>query len=417
MNYTQSMALVQLQSNNPKLSFILKKNPASGMNIMEHKSGHLFGWYSPSQDTYNVWFKDKLQANSYGEQDFNNTLQYSSPLFVLDAINNFFADNLKKTHEADTQDFTHTITVNLVAFAQSKILANFVSHFKDFKFSVTEIGHHKKISITTNKSIHELINLTAVLFALFELRKTDLYVDSSLLIKYLHCLNRINAPYFIRYLFKMYLLRNQNDFKESKEILEDNGKYQLTFGDNYLSRVRATESVIDFDLPVVDIGCGEGKFLKFLSPKVPKYLAVDKDLEVLKSAEAKIKRDELTNVVLFNDTASFDAEVNLLPKFTGILIEVIEHMPLESAKALMKKTLSYPGLNQLVVTTPNRDFNVHYLITEGFRHDDHHYELNEPEFQELIKSLTPPNFNVKFINIGDEINGIATTMGAVWEKK
>jgi 2-polyprenyl-3-methyl-5-hydroxy-6-metoxy-1,4-benzoquinol methylase len=411
------MALMQLTSNNPKLSFIIKKNPASGMNIMEHKSGHLFGWYSPNCQTYNVWFKDKLKANSYGDQDFNNTLQYSSPMFVLDGINNFFTENLKKHHEADTREFTNTLTVNLVAFAQTKILNNFIAHFTDYHFTVTEIGHCKKISITTNKSIHELINLTALLFALFELRKTDIYVDASLLQKYIHCLNRVNAPYFVRYLFKMYLLRNGNDFKEVQPILEDNGKYQLTFGDNYLARVRATESVINFDLPVVDIGCGEGKFLKFLSPKVPKYLAVDKDLEVLKSAEAKVKRDELTNVFLFSDTATFDQEVNLLPKFTGILIEVIEHMPLEAAKALMSKTLSYPGLNQLVVTTPNRDFNKHYLITNGFRHDDHHYELNEPEFKELINSLTPKEFQVKFINIGDQIEGIATTMAAIWEKK
>ena len=387
------------------------------MNIQEHKSGHLFGWYSPNQKIYNVWFKDKLQANSYGEQDFNNTLQYSSPMFVLDAINNFFSDNLKKTHEADTGEFTNSLTVNLVAYAQTKVVNNFIAHFTDYQFTVVEIGHCKKITISTNKSIHELINLTALLFALFELRKTDIYVDTSLLLKYIHCLNRVNAPYFVRYLFKMYLLRNRNDFKEVQPILEDNGKYQLTFGDNYLARVRATESVINFDLPVVDIGCGEGKFLKFLAPKVPKYLAVDKDLEVLKSAEARIKRDELTNVVLFNDTEAFDREVNLLPKFTGILIEVIEHMPLSSAKELMVKTLSYPGLNQLVVTTPNRDFNQHYLITEGFRHDDHHYELNEPEFHELIKSLTPPEFQVKFINIGDQINGIATTMGAIWERR
>lgn len=411
------MALMQLKSTNPKLSFILKKNPASGMNIIEHKSGHLFAWYNPSGDTYNIFFKDKLQANSYGDQDFNNTLQYSSPLFVLDAINNFLADNLKKEHEADTAGFTHSITVNLVAFAQSKVLQNFIQHFTDFQFEIVEVANCKKITITTRQPLHQLVNLTALLFALFELRKTDLYVDASLLVKYLNCLNRVNAPYFVRYLFKMYLLRNQKDFNEGKEILENGGNYQLTFGDNYLARVRAVESNINLTLPVVDIGCGEGKFLNFVSKKVPTYLGIDKDPSVLELAKNKIKKNELANVELFHDQNDLNQRVSQFPKFTALLVEVMEHMELTSAKQLISEVLQYPNLQTLFLTTPNRDFNKNYLISSGFRHDDHHYELNEGEFQELIKSLTPESFQVKFINIGDQVEGIATTLGAILEKK
>lgn len=410
------MALMQIKSSNPNLSFILKKNPSSGMMIVEHKSGHLFGWYSPSLTEYNVYFKDKLQANSYGDSDFNNTLQYSSPLFVLDSINQFFNENIKKLNDKDLEGFENSVTVNLSAYANQKILNNFISQFPDYQFAVEDIANCKKITITTKKTINELMNLTAVLFALFELRKTDLFVDASLLTKYLHCLNRINAPYFVRYLFKMYLLRNYRDFTECQDILENNKQFQLTFGDNYLSRVRATEAVLDLSLPIVDIGCGEGKFLNFLAPKVPQYLGIDKDLEVLKMAEHKVKKHELTNVELFSDNKAFQEKVLSIPKVNGILIEVIEHMPLESAKGLMKEVMQYPNLETLVITTPDRDFNKHYLIS-GFRHDDHHYELTMAEFQELIKSVTPVHFSVEFINIGDMIDGVSTTVGAVLRRK
>lgn len=405
------MAFLQVSSTNPQISFIWKKNPASGMNMMEHKSGHLCGWYSPNNQSYNVWFKDQVKANSYGDQDYNNTLQYSSPLFVLDALNLFFSENIKKTNDKDTDGFDNSVLINLVSYANNNLIQNFVKQFPDYKFEVEEVQSVKRITISTKKTMGELINLTAVLFALFELRKTDLYVDASLLTKYLHCLNRINAPYFVRYLFKMYLLRNMKDFNECKDILED-GKYNLSFGDNYLSRVQTTLKHIDTSLPVVDIGCGEGKFMNYIAPKVPTYLGFDKDLSVLDLAEQKIIKNQLSSAKVFQDELAFKTAVNGLVSYNALLIEVIEHMPIESAKKLISEVLSLPKAQTVVITTPDRNFNKHYLI-DGFRHDDHHYELTMMEFQTLINSLTPPSFKVNYINIGDSIDGVSTTVGAV----
>lgn len=409
------MAFLQVTSSNPQISFIWKKNPASGMNIIPHKSGHLCGWYSKDGQSYNVFFKDQVKANSYGDQDYNDTLQYSSPLFVLDALNLFFSENIKKVNDKDTLGFNHSVFVNLVSYANQNLINNFIKQFPDYVFEVEEIGHVKRIKISTQKTMGELINLTAVLFALFELRKTELYVDSSLLIKYLHCLNRINAPYFVRYLFKMYLLRNHKDFTECKGILE-NGQYELTFGDNYLSRVHTTLNHLDHALPVVDIGCGEGKFMNFIAPKVPAYLGFDKDLEVLKIAEQKILKNELSSAKVFKDESGFKNAIKELKNgFNGLLIEVIEHMPLDKAKELIIETATLPNLKKLIITTPDRDFNKNYLIS-GFRHDDHHYELTFSEFKDLINSLIPQGFNISYIQIGDKSQGVSTTVGAICER-
>ncbi len=46
------MAFMQIGSTNPKFSFILKKNPESGMIVRSVREGHLFGYYSGDNKTH-----------------------------------------------------------------------------------------------------------------------------------------------------------------------------------------------------------------------------------------------------------------------------------------------------------------------------------------------------------------------------
>jgi hypothetical protein len=48
---------MQIKSNNPNFSFIIRKNPSSGMIIEAVRKGYLFGWYT-GENTYNLYFKD-----------------------------------------------------------------------------------------------------------------------------------------------------------------------------------------------------------------------------------------------------------------------------------------------------------------------------------------------------------------------
>lgn len=61
------MAIVQLQSANPAFSFIIRKNPSSGMMLREIRKGIGHGWYSDS-NTYNVYFKDADNEVSYQKE-------------------------------------------------------------------------------------------------------------------------------------------------------------------------------------------------------------------------------------------------------------------------------------------------------------------------------------------------------------
>ena len=68
------MCIIILSSTNPKFSFILNKNPKSGMQIRTLRKGFAFGFYK-NDSNYLVYFKDKVGEMSYG-CDNNNHQQY-----------------------------------------------------------------------------------------------------------------------------------------------------------------------------------------------------------------------------------------------------------------------------------------------------------------------------------------------------
>ena len=114
------MAFLQIGSTNQKLSYILKKNPASGMLCRELKHGRLFGYYSDSSTVFNVFFKDADWDTSYKDHrddsfQYLNPSQYNAPEFVLDCISEFFAHIIKKNDEMDTEGFDNSITVNMIS--------------------------------------------------------------------------------------------------------------------------------------------------------------------------------------------------------------------------------------------------------------------------------------------------------------
>ena len=58
------MAIVQMKSTNPNYSFLLKKNPSTGMLLRSTRKGMAYGWYTDAL-TFNVYFKDADNQISY----------------------------------------------------------------------------------------------------------------------------------------------------------------------------------------------------------------------------------------------------------------------------------------------------------------------------------------------------------------
>ncbi len=75
-----------------------------------------------------------------------------------------------------------------------------------------------------------------------------------------------------------------------------------------------------------------------------------------------------------------------------VACEFIEHLPSpEDALRVYKLAKYYWGADHIVVTTPNRDYNVNipaeHLSEYGTREDDHYFEFTEKECVEFVKRL------------------------------
>jgi len=86
------MSIVQLKSNNEDFSFIIKKNPNSGLVAKDLKKGVVFGFFTKGdENSFNIYFKDGSDEVSFpqyeGESfEYLNTSRYNSASFVVNAI-------------------------------------------------------------------------------------------------------------------------------------------------------------------------------------------------------------------------------------------------------------------------------------------------------------------------------------------
>jgi 2-polyprenyl-3-methyl-5-hydroxy-6-metoxy-1,4-benzoquinol methylase len=216
--------------------------------------------------------------------------------------------------------------------------------------------------------------------------------------------------------------RNIEGFGVVKDELSKNKnkKIEMTFGDTWQARQMAIEERLEFKNDIVDVGCGEGKYItrfsKFMKGK--KYFAIDVDDEVRADAERRVKNKGLKDVKFYKSTLDFwssdDYEKNQTDRLDVICTEVIEHMPVEDAKVMMSDILSLP-IDTLIVTTPDVRFNVNYFM-EGMRHDDHDWEPTKLEFQQFMSECLgacSKEYTMEWFPIGDVVDGITPSQGII----
>ncbi|MDQ8737594.1 methyltransferase domain-containing protein [Paenibacillus sp. LHD-38] len=419
------MAIVQLKSTNPSFSFVIRKNPQSGMLLRAVRKGMAYGWYT-DEATFNVYFKDADNEVSYKQHredqfEYLNVSRYNTPLFVLGAINEFFASPLKAQHASDTEEYEHTFFINMIHIQLLRYIDFFGKHLTDYTFeAVHQANKSYSLTIKTRKSLYELMHVVNVL-CLFLSMFSDEYIDISddILIKYVKSIQIIDAPFYIRSLFSRNFLASRDRFKKYKEELEKTDRYsvQLAFGGTAQQRRSYIGSVLPFDKSIVDVGCGEGFYaIPFASKIEASYYAIDIEEPLLEIVHRKAKAKELDNIATFPSIDRF------LEAYNGeqvdvVLTEVIEHMSLDEAGALIRQICEQVDFDHFVLTTPNAEFNAYYELSD-FRHDDHKWELGRTAFQEwLLEEVKAQNVECAFVAIGDGVNDVQTTQGAILRKR
>lgn len=436
------MAFLQIKATNPNLSFLLRKNPASGLIAKEMRKGTIFGYYSDDGQTFNIYFKDAHNEISYPEykdQEFEyvNTTRYSSAQFVLNALSELCRDAFKKRDELKDPDevYTNILIINMVRLDNKRTITAFIKHFsRECDIAMEEVAYkYYKITLKTQKSLYYLLNLTNLLAVFTVIRNKTEYLpfDEPTVEKYFSALSVIDAPYFIRYHFKIELLRSYKLFQKYKPLLEKSDRYLITMvhGDTVKMRMDAIENEMTFSHNIVDIGCGEGSYVWAFTKKMLKtkrYHAIDINEDCRNSVARKVRLKELTNVQVLDSIDTFLSQELPNEKFDFILGEVIEHMSLEEATSLVNKCLTFDRCNSVILTTPNVDFNHLYFDQDDkdLRHPDHKFEFSADEFDEWVDSLsgseggTSNDYSVKRLKIGDRvINDIPITLGVVFTRR
>lgn len=431
--------ILKIKSDNDRLLDILYKNPNTdnGLYFKPLKNGQIVG-NAVNKNYYEVIFQDTKYSYMPEEANQIDYQSYCTPLVVLHICNELFGHIFKSKDEFLSKDIqwlgitqgeadTENCTIEIPSFyIDSNWYRN--GRFLPSKyFEGVEVEQQSsrifRLTISA-KSIFEAFNLLA-LVALFTHVTNDYgmftYIDDSLAQKYGRILTNIdNVPYFVFYLFIMKAVKSERQFNELKPVFENYlAKYgleaDLVLQGTYLQRIHFITNLLEQDIPILDIGCGEFTYYKKMMNKEfsSVYYAVDHDEKFERLAENISRRYDEDNLIFMKSLEEFDSKdcVNIL------LTEVIEHNPIDKAKGLIRKALSY-NFNKLIITTPNAEFNQFYNMDSEMRHDDHDFEPTRQEFFDLITECAKgKDINIEFFQLGDSLNGVQPTQGCVITKK
>lgn len=431
--------IVNISSGNGHLLDILNKNPNtdSGLYFKPLKNGIVVGnAISPYQ--YDVFFQDG--GHSYTEEK-NNQLDFQSlcnPLILLHISTELFGHLLKEKNvyaaqelkwldttrgALDTMDCTIVVPVFYIDsnwYRDGTFLLS--KYFKEIALTY-KVGHNFELKIH-GKTIFEavnLLNLVALFTHLTNVNGLFTYIDDSFATKYVRVLTNLDGvPYFVLYLFIKRAVKNNAQFELIKPLLEnylgkDGIVAHLTNEDTQLSRIGFITEKIGLGLPVLDIGCGEFAYYKKLMNKGFQldYYAVDQDENLKRLGENIMDRLDADNLCFYTDVN----EVPKASKVNIIMSEVIEHNEPEEARQLVCAALQF-DFDKMLISTPNAEFNKFYF-DKGFRHDDHHFEFTQKDFQDFVKECigNRNDIQVSYEQVGDELNTLKPTQIAIIKKK
>ncbi len=162
---------------------------------------------------------------------------------------------------------------------------------------------------------------------------------------------------------------------------------------------------------IIDFGCGEGKLLRLLL-KERQFLQItgmDVSIRSLEIAARRLHLDTLApaqrgRIELLHGSLMYRDK-----RFEGYdaatLVEVIEHFDQARLTAFERVVFEFARPRTVVVTTPNREYNVVWENLRGgaLRHRDHRFEWTRGEFQTWSATIARRfDYSVRFLPVGPQ---------------
>lgn len=175
---------------------------------------------------------------------------------------------------------------------------------------------------------------------------------------------------------------------------------------------------------VLDLGCGEGRLLEMLlaDRQFSEVVGMDVSLVSLDRAKRRLKLERLAPTVAERMTLLHGSLVYRDRRLEGYdaaaVVEVIEHLDAPRLAAFERSAFGFAKPGTVVVTTPNREYNVLFTGMKGLRHGDHRFEWTRSEFAvwcERVGEAFGYSFAISGVGPEDETHGAPSQM-AVFRK-
>jgi 3' terminal RNA ribose 2'-O-methyltransferase Hen1 len=172
---------------------------------------------------------------------------------------------------------------------------------------------------------------------------------------------------------------------------------------------------------VLDLGCGEGKLMRRLlrEAQFQRVVGVDVSWAALQWAARKLHLDRLpadrrARIELLQGSLTY-RDSRLAGYDAAAVVEVVEHIAPERLQAFERTIFEFARPGTVVLTTPNREYNVRFPNLAGgrLRHRDHRFEWPRDAFQSWGRSVGDRfGYQVRFRSIGaiDDQVGSPTQM-------
>lgn len=423
------MALITIFSTNPKLSYVLSKNPETIRQNKEPfkrelRKGKVLGWFDDFQfgplsktfkdGTFRLLFLDSNTQSSFAkgvkeEFEYLDKTRYANPYAIIMMISTALATASNQQAEDDKSDFMTYVSFTINA--PSGLLEQ-LSRTCNVQYESLDRYNHK-VSVAAD-TVFEALNLAQMICITAALSDWDfdIRLNRSGIEKYLKIMNKANAPYIARYIFKSKAITTREMFPQLKQLLDDKD-FNFAFGNTQVQRLDAIKQALLTSYKserLVDIGCGEMFHAIRLSQNYDSIVGFDADESFVESNLHALRKKQVDNITFYAQkvTPAFIKESEGLFEGADILLaEVLEHMEKEESVSLVR-ALQNTKVNRIIVTIPNRDFNKYFFdgVTENeewTRHNDHKWEPNFKEFEQFLQQSLVKGWTAATLGIGDKV--------------
>jgi len=446
--------------NTEELGYLLYKNPYRPQKFeLSHGNAYVFYPEVSNERTTAALLLDidpielargKPDANRSGLFDYVNDRPYVSSSFLSSAISNVFGTAMSgRADEHQTLSDTPldlSATVAMLPCRGDMAMLNRVfeplgyevSHeafVNDERFPAWTKIKYVNLTIRGKVRLRDLLRHIYVLVPVFD-RQKHYWVGKDEVDKLLQhgedwLPNHPEKGYITsRYLRNLRPLVNMAfarlvaadaDSASGDEAPEDTPERKINLNERRLGSVIAALKSCGAK-SVIDIGCGEGHLLSLLvrESQFVRIAGMDVSHWALERAREKLKTDRINEgardrLTLFHGSLMYK-DSRCKGYDAACVIEVIEHLDLPRLAAFERVLFEYAKAPVVVLTTPNREYNVKYenLNETGLRHKDHRFEWTRPQFREWAeKTADKHGYTVRFSEIGDldEALGAPTQMG------